>query len=172
MRGTLIRTGSRSVDFTDNVGHTSFVPQEGSEMDRLVGVIFGKALHLTPVPATALAGQEAQRPMPRSWELAVRLERKETFSACYRDSLIPTQGPMPILFLPWNMNIMYIQDILHSRYYSQYQLFGFWIPLWCYKNIILMPQLCPSYISSTSPLFQAYFKTSPSPTLVREPHKL
>lgn len=45
-------------------------------MDRLAGVVFGKALHLAPVPATALAGQEAQRPMPRSRELAVRLERE------------------------------------------------------------------------------------------------
>lgn len=70
----LIHTGTRSVDFTDNVGHASFVPQEGSEMDRLAGVILGKALHLAPVPATALAGQEAQRPVPRSRELAVRLE--------------------------------------------------------------------------------------------------
>lgn len=59
-----IRTGPRSVDFTDNVGHPSFVPQEGSEMDRLAGIIFGKALHLAPVPATALTGQEAQGAMP------------------------------------------------------------------------------------------------------------
>lgn len=66
MRGTSIRTGSRPVNFADNVGHPSFVPQEGSEVDRLAGVIFGEALHLAPVPAAALAGQEAQRPMPGS----------------------------------------------------------------------------------------------------------
>lgn len=66
MEETLIHTGSRSVNFADNVGHPSFVSQEGSEMDRLARVIFGETLHLAPVSATALAGQEAQRPMPGS----------------------------------------------------------------------------------------------------------
>lgn len=72
----MIRTRSRSVHFPDNVGHASFVPQEGSEMDRLAGVIFGKALDLAPVPAAALAGQEAQGAVPRGRELAVRLQRE------------------------------------------------------------------------------------------------
>lgn len=58
------------------MGHASFVPQEGGEMDRLAGVIFGKALDLAPVPAAALAGQEAQGAMPRGRELAVRLRRE------------------------------------------------------------------------------------------------
>lgn len=65
-KGRVIRTGPRSVDFTDNVSHPSFVPQKGSEMDRLAGIIFGKALHLAPVPAAALTGQEAQGAMPGS----------------------------------------------------------------------------------------------------------
>lgn len=58
------------------MGHASFVPQEGGEMDRLAGVIFGKALDLAPVPAAALAGQEAQGAVPWSRELAVRLQKE------------------------------------------------------------------------------------------------
>lgn len=49
-------------------------------MDRLAGVIFGKALDLAPVPAAALAGQEAQRAVPRGRELAVRLRRENQHS--------------------------------------------------------------------------------------------
>lgn len=62
-------------------------------MDRLAGVIFGKALDLAPVPAAALAGQEAQGAMPRGRELAVRLRRENQHLALATETCLhPLEG--------------------------------------------------------------------------------
>ena len=75
-----IRTRSGTVKVTDNVGHTSLVAHDGSQVDGLLGVILdskprtfrhefppnstnsylGESLNLSTVARSTLAGQETQ----------------------------------------------------------------------------------------------------------------
>lgn len=78
-----IRTGARTVKITDNVGHTSLVTHNGSQMNGLLGVILyetiysikatstrgvrnaylGEGLDLSTVTSRTLAGEETKGAM-------------------------------------------------------------------------------------------------------------
>lgn len=49
-KGTL--TGARAVKVTDDMGHASLVAHDGRQMNRLLGVILGRAYTSIYVPAT------------------------------------------------------------------------------------------------------------------------
>lgn len=55
------------------VGHASLIAQERSEVDGLLGIIFGPTAHPSTMPFTALVGKEAHVPMARGMEFTVRL---------------------------------------------------------------------------------------------------
>lgn len=57
------------------MSHAGLVTQEGGQVDGLAWVVLGEALGLTPVTATPLARQEAQRAVARSRKLAVGLRK-------------------------------------------------------------------------------------------------
>lgn len=58
---------------SESMGHSSLVAHEGSEVDRLAGVILRPGAHLTPVLTAALTGQEPHVSMTRGMEFTVRL---------------------------------------------------------------------------------------------------
>ena len=64
---------TRSVDFTNNMGHTSFEAQKGSQMTGFLGIILGKSLHLTTMTLGPFLGIESHGSMARSRELTMRL---------------------------------------------------------------------------------------------------
>mmetsp|Transcript_98879 Transcript_98879/g.137328 ORF Transcript_98879/g.137328 Transcript_98879/m.137328 type:complete len:324 (+) Transcript_98879:306-1277(+) len=68
----LIQLGARPVHLTHNVRHSCFVAHEGSQMWLLGLVIFGKALDLAMMVLGPLPGQETQRAMAWTFELAMR----------------------------------------------------------------------------------------------------
>jgi hypothetical protein len=59
-------TGTRTLKITDNVGHTSLITQEGSQVDRLLGIILRISLDAATVRSSSLAGTETQMTMARS----------------------------------------------------------------------------------------------------------
>lgn len=60
---------------SEGVGHASFVSQEGSEVDRLAGVVFGPCAYPTPMLLAALVGQEPHVSVAGGMEFTMRLER-------------------------------------------------------------------------------------------------
>lgn len=71
-------TESSAVHLPQCVGHASLVAQEGSEVDRMAGIIFGPCAHAAPVPPASLVGQKAHVSMSGGMELPMRLiEGKE-----------------------------------------------------------------------------------------------
>lgn len=63
------------MNLSEGLGHASLVSQEGSEVDRMAGVVFGPCTYLTPLFPAALAGQKTHVPMAGGMEFAMRLER-------------------------------------------------------------------------------------------------
>lgn len=68
-----ILTRSRTVEVTDDVGHTGLVTEEGGKVDGLSFVILREGLALSAVPGGPLAGQESQGTGTGVFELTVRL---------------------------------------------------------------------------------------------------
>lgn len=58
---------------SESVRHARLVAQESREVHGPAGVVPRPSLHLAPVPAAPLVGQEAQVSMPRGRELPVGL---------------------------------------------------------------------------------------------------
>jgi hypothetical protein len=52
------RTGTGSVQVTDDVTHTGLVSHQSSKVDRLAGVVLREGLDLSPVTSGTLPGQE------------------------------------------------------------------------------------------------------------------
>lgn len=69
-------TGARADDLTDDVGHAGLVAQEGGQVARLGGIVAGERLYLTAMTAGTLAGQEPQRTVAGSLELAMTGEER------------------------------------------------------------------------------------------------
>ena len=68
----LVDTRSLTIDLTDDVGATSLVAHEGSEVRRLGSIVTREASNASTVVGATLTGQETQRTVARSLELAVR----------------------------------------------------------------------------------------------------
>lgn len=78
------------------VCHAGLVTQESCEVHRLAGVIPRPCLHLAPVPAAPLVGQEAQVSVPRGRELPVGLRTRADGGQSWGHSgengwMVPTQ---------------------------------------------------------------------------------
>lgn len=69
---TLVHEGTRTVDTTDNVCHTSLVTAESGKVAVRVGAILWEMAHTALVVLGSLLGQETQVTMSRSFELTVR----------------------------------------------------------------------------------------------------
>merc|ERR1712176_1205208 len=67
----LVRSRSNSVDFTENVSHTSFVPHEGSQVTWLGLVVFREGLDFAAVTSTPFPREESKGTVPRCSELTV-----------------------------------------------------------------------------------------------------
>ena len=70
-----IHTEGSAVHLPQRVSHASLVSQEGSEVDRFAGVIFGPGTHLAPMLLATLAGQEPHVSVAGCVEFAMRLEK-------------------------------------------------------------------------------------------------
>jgi hypothetical protein len=67
----LVGLGARSVEVTDDGGHTGLVTHSGSQVDGLLGVILGEGLDLSTVTSSALPGQVSQGAVAGSLKLSV-----------------------------------------------------------------------------------------------------
>lgn len=68
----LVETRTRTVDVTENVGHTGLVTHKGSQVASLLGVILREGAELTVVLAGTLAGKKSQRTVTGALKLTVR----------------------------------------------------------------------------------------------------
>uniref|UniRef100_A0A8C9Z575 Uncharacterized protein n=1 Tax=Sander lucioperca TaxID=283035 RepID=A0A8C9Z575_SANLU len=75
-----VHTEASAVHFPQCVGHASLVSQEGSEVDRMAGVIFRPCAHLAPMLLATLVGQEPHVSMAGCVEFTMRLERHKPHS--------------------------------------------------------------------------------------------
>ena len=66
-------TGARFVDFTNNVGHASFVTQERCQVNRFLGIIARERLHATTMATSTLLGVETHGAMTGRAKFPVRL---------------------------------------------------------------------------------------------------
>jgi hypothetical protein len=68
----LVKLGTRSFDFTNNVGHASFVTNEGSQVNWSLGVgILGEMTNATTVVLGSLLGEKLKGPVTGLLELAM-----------------------------------------------------------------------------------------------------
>lgn len=68
----LVELGTGSVDFSDDVGHTSLEGDERSEVRLLGSIISGESSNSTSVVSGSLSGQEAQTAVSGRFEFTVR----------------------------------------------------------------------------------------------------
>ncbi len=71
----VVHTEASAVHLPQRVGHASLVSQEGSEVDRLAGVILRPLAHPAPMLLATLVGQEPHASMAGCMEFAMRLEK-------------------------------------------------------------------------------------------------
>jgi len=69
---TLVHLGSELVQVTYNVGHTSLVSKESSQVGRLGLVVLGESPYSAPVGLRPFLGEESKIAVPRCFELPVR----------------------------------------------------------------------------------------------------
>uniref|UniRef100_A0A3Q2CA72 Uncharacterized protein n=1 Tax=Cyprinodon variegatus TaxID=28743 RepID=A0A3Q2CA72_CYPVA len=70
-----VHTKARAVNLPHSVCHPSLISQEGSEVDRVAGVVFWPRADPTSVPLAAPSGQEPHVPVTWGMELTVRLKK-------------------------------------------------------------------------------------------------
>jgi hypothetical protein len=68
----LVKLGTRTFDFTNDVGHTSLVANEGSQVRRKGGIIAREGSNSTAVMLGTLLGQVLERTVTRSFVFSVR----------------------------------------------------------------------------------------------------
>jgi hypothetical protein len=68
-----ILTRSRTIQITDNVGHTGLVTHEGSQVDGFFSIVTGERLDFTTMTTSTFTGKEAQRTVTGVFEFTVRL---------------------------------------------------------------------------------------------------
>jgi hypothetical protein len=68
----LVELGTRTFDFADDVGHSSLVANEGSQVRRKGGIIAREGSDSSVVMLGALLGQVLERTVTRSFVLSVR----------------------------------------------------------------------------------------------------
>uniref|UniRef100_A0A3Q3IWR3 Uncharacterized protein n=1 Tax=Monopterus albus TaxID=43700 RepID=A0A3Q3IWR3_MONAL len=73
-----VHTEAYAVHLPEGVGHASLVSQEGGEVDRLTGVIFGPCAHPPPVLLASFVGQKPHVSMSGRMEFAMRLKKDKT----------------------------------------------------------------------------------------------
>jgi len=70
-----VRSGSNSVDFTEDVSHASFMSHEGSQVTWLGLVVFREGLDFAAVTSTPFPREESKGTVPRCSELTVTHSR-------------------------------------------------------------------------------------------------
>lgn len=68
--------GSRTIDFTNNVSHTSFIAKESRQMNGLLSIILREGLDFTAMALCTLLGIESHGSMARSRKLTMRLKER------------------------------------------------------------------------------------------------